>query len=312
MRKMVPALPTVKWVKYKSYSGCVIRDNSTLMPPTQSIYHLDRAVQLTSLVEVGGKFGVINSYDGAAMSAGLEHNVSVLPKTMDQGGLFPALNLIRMAVPESTCPPLTSLLAAFKTAGWVLDAAGVLRVSTTGQEVSGQAIRNEFTPDNGVVPETGPKWEQAKRWALLYNALFNHPATFHTQIESAKMGLLLGNKAGEIAAYKAICGVSYPGILMVNVNLTPEQDLAMCVYHSHSVNAPSIARSCLIESSPDNTPAWPKRLIHILGTRAYGNWKDTTNGSSRYDRTRTYAKNSGMWAPELFTGPSAIMPENVV
>lgn len=305
-------MPTVKWVKYKSFSGCVIRDNSTIYPNPNSIYTLDRAVYLTSLLETGGRFGLVQNYDGAAMSAGLEHNVSVLPKTMEQGGLFPALNFIRMAVPESACPPLTSLLVAFKAAGWVLDAAGVLRDYKTGQEVSGQAIRNEFTPDNGTVPEAGPKWEQAKRWALLYNALFNHPATFHTQIESAKRGLLLGNKAGEIAAYKAICGVEYPGILMVNVNLTPEQDLAMCVYHSHSVNAPSIARSCLIESKPDNTPGWSKRLVRILGTKSYGNWKDTTDGSSRYDRTRTYAKNSGMWAPELFTGDNAIMPENVV
>lgn len=302
----------VKWVKYNNYSGCVIRDNTTTYPNPNSIYLLDRAVYLTSLLETGGKFGMVQSYDGAAMSAGLEHNVSVLPKTMDQGGLFPALNFIRMAVPESTCPPLVSLLGAFKSAGWVLDATGALRASTGGQKVSGQAIRNEFTPDNGVVPETGPKWEQAKRWALLYNALFNHPATFHTQIESAKRGLLLGNKAGEISAYKAICGVEYPGILMVDVNLTPEQDLALCVYHSHSVNAPSIARSCLIESNPDNTPAWPKRLIRILGTKAYGNWKDTTTGGSRYDRTRIYAKNSGMWAPELFSGNDAVMPENVV
>ena len=300
----------VKWVKYKSYSGCVIRDNVTIYPNPQTNLHMDRAVYLTSLLETAGHFGVVQSYDSCAMSAGLEHNVSVLPRTMEQGGLFPALNFIRMAVPERACPPLISLLGAFKSVGWVLDASGVLRDYKTGQKVSGQAIRNEFTPDNGVVPETGPKWEQAKRWALLYNALFNHSATFHTQIESAKRSLLLGNKAGEISAYKAICGVEYPAILMINVNLTPEQDLAMCVYHSHSVNAPSIARSCLIESKPDNTPAWPKRLVRILGTRKYGNWQDTATGTSRYDRTRIYAKNSGMWPATLFDN-SGIMPENV-
>jgi hypothetical protein len=302
----------VKLVKYKNYSGCVIRDNSTTYQNPNTKVHMDRAVYLTSLIEVAGKFGIINSYDGAAMSAGLEHNVSVLPKTMEAGSLFAAINFIRMSVPESTCPPLTSLLVAFKSAGWVLDASGVLRDYKSGQKVSGQAIRNEFTPDNGVVPETGPKWEQAKRWALLYNTLFNHPATFHTQIESAKRGLLLGNKQGEVAAYKAITGVENPSVLVVGTNIKPEQDLAMCVYHAHSVNAPSIAKSCLSDSKPDNTTAWPKRLVYILGTKSYGNWKDTTTGSSRYDRTRTYAKNSGIWTPELFVGNNAIMPENVV
>ena len=296
---------------YRIYSGCVIRDNSTTYPNPNTTVHMDRAVYLTSLLETAGRFGVVQSYDGCGMSAGLEHNVSVLRNTEEPGSLFGAINFIRMNVKESDCPPLTALLSAYKDVGWLLDASGVLRDVKRRQKISGAVIRNEFTPDNGTVPETGPKWEQAKRWALLYNALFNHPATFHAQVESAKRGLLLGNKQGEVATYKVITGVDDPSALVAGTNITHEQDLAMCVYHAHSVNAPSIAKVCLSDSKPDNTSDWPKRLIHILGTKSYGNWKDTTTNSSRYDRTRTYSKNSGIWTPELFTGVNAIMPENV-
>lgn len=300
-----------KFVKYKSYSGFLIRDNCTPYSKPETLNHMDRALYLTSLVEVGGKFGLVQSYDGAAMSAGIEHKIAVLPRTLDQGSLWEMLNDIRVGVPLSSCPPLEKLLNAFKKVGWTLDSAGVLRDSQTGSKITGRAIRNEFTPIDGKVPEQGSFNDKARDWIILFHELFNHPATFHVQIESAKKFLLLSNKVIETEAYKAIRGVQNPSILVVNQNMTEEQDLAMCVYHSHSVNAPRPARDCLTLSKPTNLKDWPKRFLRILGTKSYGAWKDTVDGNNRYDRTRLLAMKSDLWSERLFVGPNAIMPKDL-
>jgi hypothetical protein len=302
----------VKHRVWKEFSGCLINTESTVYPNPNSKNHMDRAVYLTSLVEVGAKFGLINSYDGAGMSAGLEHKIAVYPKNLSaQGSLWGLLNDIRSAVPLDDCAPLKELLDAFKRVGWTLDSAGVLRDSKTGVRVHGEVIRNELTPPGGKVPKTGPNWEKAKQWAVLFNKVFNHPATFHSQVEAAKKGLLLSNKAVESDAYKKITGVSNPSVLIVGENITPEQDLAWCVYHSHSVNGPAPARDCLRLSIPSTSKDWGKRFLKIIGSRSYGKWKDTKDGNNRYDRTRVLAMGSGLWDASLFSGPNAIMPKDL-
>lgn len=289
---------TVKHRTWKNYAGCLINDVYTVYKKPVSKMHMDRALYLTSLVEVGGKFGLVQSYDGAGMSAGLEHKIAVLPRSLEQGSLWGMLNDIRIAVSPDGCQPLRMLLEAFTKCGWTLDSAGVLRDSKTGSKVSGAVIRNEFTPVDGKVPQSGPQWEKAKYWAELFNALFNHRMTFHVQIENAKKSLIASNKVIETAAYRAICGVENPSILIVGQNITEAQDLAMCVYHSHSVNGPAPARSCLETSRPDNTVDWPQRLLKELGTKKYGKWADTKDNDNRYDRTRILATQSGLWSLE--------------
>lgn len=301
----------VKHRTWKNYSGCLINENYTLYPNENTNLHLDRALYLISLVEVGGKFGLVQSYDGAAMSAGLEQKIAVLPKSLSQGTLWGMLLEIKTAIKESDCPPLKKLIKALSDVDWFLDNAGILRHKNSGAEVTGSEIRNQFTPPDGKTPSSGPEWEQAARWATLFNELFNHPATFDIQISSAKKSLLLTNKASEYTAYKAVTGVENPSILVVDKNITKEQDLAMCLYHSHSVNGPVPAKDCLKNSRPDGSRAWAKRLIRLLGTKKFGAWADTTDGSNRYDRTRILAKNSGLWDESLFVGPDAIMPENL-
>lgn len=301
-----------RYVKYKSYSGFLVRDNCTPYSKPQTLNHIERAIYLTSLVEVGAKFGLIQNYDGAGMSAGLEHKIAVYPRTMKPGSIWAVLGDIQNAVPRSTCPPLERLLNAFLKVGWILDSAGVLRETKTGSVVSGEAIRNEFTPMGGVVPPSGPLHEQSKQWIMMFHELYNHPATFHIQIESAKKFLLSSNEKNEIAAYKTICGVNSPSVAKVNVHLTQEQDLALCVYHSHSVNAPRPARDCLTLSKPSPDKEWPKRLLYLLGTRKFGNWRDTVDGNNRYDRTRLLAMKSDLWSTELFTGTDAIMPKDLL
>ena len=301
----------VKHRTWKTYSGCLINDNFTLYPNPNTNNHLDRALYLTSLVEVGGKFGLVQSYDGAGMSAGLEQKIAIYPKSLAQGSLWQMLLELKVAVKESDCPPLKNIIKALSDTGWFLDNAGILRHRKNGSEVTGSEIRNEFTPPDGKTPSSGSDWEKAKHWAILFNELFNHPATFDIQIMSAKKSLLLSNKASEYTAYKATTGVENPSILVVGENITVEQDLAMCVYHAHSVNGPVPAKDCLKASRPDNSTGWAKRLIRLLGTKKFGSWADTSDGRNRYDRTRIVAKTSGLWDESLFIGPDAIMPENL-
>lgn len=300
---------TVDHVKFRRYAGCRIKDSYTKFDKPAGMDHLDRALYLTSLVEVGGKFGLVQSYDGAGMSCGLEHKIALYPRNKKQGSLWGMLAEIRAAVAPCSCPELGELMSALTNVGWTLDAAGVLRHADTGREVGGNDIRNEFTPPNGKVPKTGPEWEQAKRWIELWHGVFAHPATFQVQIESARKGLLKHNRKGELSAYKAACGL-HPTVLKARFNITEEQDLAMCMYHAHSVNAPAIARKCLTASRPDATPQWPKRLIRTLGLRDFARWKDNRRGNNRYDRTRVLAMKSGLWEARLFEGPQAIMPKN--
>lgn len=176
----------VKHRTWKNYSGCLINENYTLYSNENTNLHLDRALYLISLVEVGGKFGLIQSYDGAAMSAGLEQKIAVLPKSLSQGTLWGMLLEIKTVIKESDCPPLKKLIKALSDVDWFLDNAGILRHKNSGAEITGSEIRNQFTPPDGKTPSSGPEWEQAARWATLFSELFNHPATFDIQISSAK------------------------------------------------------------------------------------------------------------------------------
>lgn len=301
---------TVQWRKYNSWSGCKISGQKSFnLSEGEKTDHMKRALWLTAQAEGGGTFGAINSYDGAAMSAGLEHKIALLPKTMQQGSLWSLLREIEL---YGNCPELQRLWDAFKDGPqWYVAQNGSLRKYTTGGLVSGQEIRDVLSPLGGKVPNNGPNWEKAKEWAILFHELFTTPATHQVQINSAIKSLVDGNKQQESAAYKVSVGVEHPTVLEVGKNITMEQDLAWGVYHSFSVNAPSKARERLAASNPDATKAFPARLIRTLGTTNYGRWHDTTDGGNRYDRTRLAAIKSGFWPSELFDGPNAIMPKNL-
>jgi hypothetical protein len=299
--------PTVKWKKYKSWSGCWV-EGKTPYVPSDPTRHMERALWLTAQVEGGGTFGAINSYDGAAMSAGLEHKIAVYPRTMTQGSLWPLLREFELYAP---CAALDALFITFLQTGCYVDQAGALRSKTDGTLYSGAAIRRLLTPPEGAVPRAGPRWETAKMWAILFHELFSDPATHKVQINSAIHSLVSGNGKDEADAYRAMLGKGDPFALSSVSDMTPEQDLALCVYHSYSVNAPGMGKKRLLAARPWGAPNFPERLIKTLGRTQYGRWADTLDGRSRYDRTRVFAMQSGWWPDSLFTGPGAIMPKNL-
>jgi hypothetical protein len=94
-------------------------------------------------------------------------------------------------------------------------------------------------------------------------------------------------------------------------DLSDEQDLAMCIYHSHSVNGPAPARTALkaaLAKAPARTDQFPATLVRLLGTSRYGRWHDEPGEkNNRYDRTRGAARKSGLWDARHFA-KGGIMP----
>jgi hypothetical protein len=278
-----------KRLTYKNWAGISIVGTVDWAPPTKSTEHMERAAWLTAAIETGAKFGTVQSYDGAAMSAGIEHKIAIYPRSMEQGSLWSLLQKLPAA-----SPAVNNLLSAIKQVGWYIDPRGIVRKTATGAAVSAAEIREEFTPKAGVVPTSGANYDKAVRWAQLWSAAFADPATHRPQIEEAKRSLLLSHKALESRAYKAFANLD-DGSAGTTTNLSEHLDLAMCFYHSFSVNAPTKARKCLEEALTDapEEKYFCRKLIRLLGTSTYGNWKQ------RYTRTRASALKSGLWTASV-------------
>lgn len=317
-------MSNVLWRQWHNYSGCLVRaaGPKIQLPINTDRRHISAAIWLTSQLEAPS-YGLVQSYDGAAMSAGLLHNIAVQPKSMEQGDFF---GLLRAMFDGGLAAPLrtsieVSLLRPCDEAnrfgryslGWTITADGKLR-DATGKLVTGWAIRNEFTPDNGVVPETGPKWEQAAGWAGLFGEAFSDPSGFTAQNAFAERWLARGNKANEIAVYRRFAEQpTLDSMIGIHETALPEPvHFAMCVYHSFSVNGPAPAATCLRAALTETDPTrFARSLIRLLGKSAYGRWHDEAgDGTNRYDRTRAAVNTAD--GKELFSDAArALMPRDL-
>jgi len=291
-------------VTFRSFAGISIVGDVKWDPSTiHKENHLDKATWLTSAVEVGAKFGTVQSYDGAGISCGIDQKIALFPKTMQQGELWPFLLKIEQGIPSNN-PNLVALLNEFTHAGWYFDTRGVIRHKNTGTPVTGAELRNEFAPLNGMVPESGPLYDKAVKWATIWHNLMSDPATFSVQIRETKNDLLTSQKDLESQVYKRYCNIDDASAAVVGVNITPELDLAMCVYHSFSVNAPGKARQVLMDVLARNLGPldFAKQLVKGLGTNSYANWRE------RYARTRTFIQTCGLFdmQVELNITPSSL------
>lgn len=290
-------MTNVAWRKFGEYSGCKI-DGVAAVPKPDVLLHMERAYYLTALIEAP-TYGAVQSYDGAAMSGGPLHNIAVYPKGMTQGSLFQLLRAIEVGASRSDA--LRQLWAAYAQLGWVVTQDGLLRNAKSGQPVDGTVIRNAFTPLDGKVPQSGPQWDTASRWALAHHQVFADPATYAAQKDFAIGWLLSTQRALESTFYQ---GADPKLVSVGDKGLSMAEDLAMSVYHCYSVNGPAPARDDLIAALKVSTrgPAFAKALIQHLAATAFGNWEN------RYTRTRNAAMNSGLWPKELFAGAGALFP----
>jgi hypothetical protein len=315
----------VGWRSYKTksgtvYSGCKISGGAKIPKPVPTS-HMGRAYYLTAMLEAPS-YGSVQSYDRCGMSGGPMHNIAVYPGNLAQGSMFPLLRALELGAWGSKSVQV--LWDAYKAVGWYVARDGKLKDILTGKRITGKAIRDEFSPVGGKVPKSGPRWLQARKWAVLHHNVFADPATFKAQQDFAIGYLLKGQKKHEDVFYTDQ-GMD-PETLRVwteqdetdlsefeiptdiyNNHLSLKEDLAMCMYHSHSVNAPGPARTALVRvlKRRKRGDEFAKLLIWTLATYKYGNWK------VRYARTRKWAMASKLWPAFFFTGSNAIMPRSV-
>lgn len=303
-------IPT--WVQYKAYSGIKIAGTVEFVQPLTTL-HMERAVWLTSRLEAP-RWGSIQSYDGAGMSGGLLHNIAVQPRSMEQGSLFALLRAIvddSESMDASATGAVWDMETAFHGMEWKLAPDGKLRRSD-GTLVPGKEIRETFTPPNGQVPRRGREYNIARVWAERFHALLSSQSTFRAQSRYAALWLASGNKVMELDVYRKYVSPALDSMISVSSpSLPAEIDLAMCVYHSFSVNGPAPAQAELRNAMPllDKPEKFAARLIRNLGTSTYGRWKDDPDDKkSRYDATRLAVWRCNWWPTDL---AKRLMPKDL-
>jgi len=332
----------VLWRKFRTFSGPLIRGKRKfeLAKPNN---HWDRVAWLTANVESGGKFGAVIGYDGTGMTAGITQAIAVYPRApqgqdLSQGPLWTLIERIRKDEPKV----VADFDKKIRRKGWFTGSRGEVRSYKTKEVVSGQLIREEFTPHAGKTPPSGPEWDRSKDWALLLHQMFSDPRTFDIQVEYS-IDHFLNNSTKE---HRFIIDAKRRIDKKLNDNLSPNScslralvydstsgtsllssssylDLALAVFHSHSVNAPGIAFRKLaqaIEIFTNKYRRWPnlddeddrfsfsKLLITVLANTTFGRW-NYTDAEGRYHRTRRTAMK--VWHKSFFKGERAIMPRRL-
>ena len=323
----------LKWRKYRSYSGPVVNGTWEIEKPITR-NHVDRAYWLTTMVESGGKLGAVMMADGTAVTIGLDQHVAVMPKLVDtteQGGAWKLLRRLEITEgPEDFKSAIQALWEELRDVGWYIAQDGSLRfadhyvdtlpedgrVFCPGDLVPGRIVREWLTPPMGVVPESGPFWESSARFAKLFHDVTSHPASERAQVEFGKEHLVERTGRYGFILDRAYLDRNVSAVKVDQGGWTPALDLALCMYQSHMVNAPGIAKK-QIEGlwrvwSPVTEPddEFAKKLIFSLGNCSYGRWDDDIK-HGRYQRTRSIAADSGLWPDGLFDGPDAIMPKDL-
>lgn len=303
-------MTNVLWRQYKSYSGCLVRGVQPIkiQDPTK---HMSCAAWLTSEAE-GPSYGYVQSYDGAGISAGLLHNVLVLPKDLSQGDLGALVRRLLDAM-HSDDAAAAAMHDELGSKNWTLSQDGKFR-KVDGRLVPGAEMRNWAAPVDGVVPRSGAHWEQAKKVATLFHDLFAHYKGFKVQEDFAIAWLARGNRTAELAVYRHFSRQpDLDSFIALPVAAIPAPvHIAMSVYHSFSANSPKIAGECLARASSKLSSAeadgFAKNLITELGTHGRDAWHDVPgDGNNRYDRTRV-----ALWGREdLFPGGHDIMPRDL-
>jgi len=289
----------VKHKKIKSFSGPYIYGTKNAFSGfvdnlnMENTYHLYRAFWLTTMVESGGMVGTIMGADGTGITASLEQLPAVYPRNMKvQGPLFKMLRRIDFVVPVEYYLPFSDM-------GWIIGDDGILRDDRSGKEISPRVIRNTFSPNAGKVPKRGPKWIEARDWAIAFHYLFIMEPTIPIQI---KYGIERFCKFAQRYKTKRL-GHETVEDLLYDGNVQnpqpykddPALDLAMCMWWNYWVNSPVTAikrlREVIIFCNKDEDLG-PKIIKNLRGSK-YGRW-----GTNRYDRTRQHAMK--IWPKELF------------
>lgn len=321
------------------YSGPVIYGTNAIKFPMNPP-HVGRAYWLTGQVETGNKMGSIMMADGTGFTIGIDQHIAVYPKELasedfnaadDQGSAWLLLTAIEVAH-----GPISRLWKSLEREGWYIAPDGSLRWIGNGKAkvsnrwveyqggdlVHGAVIRDTITPKGGVVVKDSREWETAKKWAELFHFLTAHESTWVIQRQFGINHLIhrvrtrklrLAEHRRKSTMQQAVYGDADIGNIHLRTTLGVELDLALCVFHSYTVNAPSVAFKILERSiittgwHPINigkeayTIPFAKDLLRRIKMSKYGRW------DKRWVRTRKAAMDVGWWPDELFKRPTGLM-----
>lgn len=288
----VVAMSSPRWVRYKSYSGFALGGTIPFERPVNAALHVDRAVWLAGQLEAP-RWGSVQGWDGCGISGGILHNIAVSPKTKEQGSFWALLRAVMESAVAGGSDRARELVDQIV---WKLDETqmelardGIVRFDASGGRVPGETLRQVLGSADGKVPRTGPPAERAKWWVSTCAGLLGDHSTFAAQSDYAARWLSGGNRWAELEFYRRF-GRDVDSIIgLPSASLPPAIELAMCVYHAFSVNAPAPAAECLAKIGDwENDPVKAaKHLIRLLGKKKYGRWQDEPGeGRNRYDRTR--------------------------
>jgi hypothetical protein len=318
-------------IRYKNigkYSGFVVYGEKPFEKIVDS--HLDRAVHLTALVETGNKRGSIMAADGTGVTAGRCQNVLVYPNATDeQGSLSELLSKIFDEVEDTRV--LKPLRSSFEQVGWYLyngkfrhkyegsaSVEGKNLKCNANSIVNGSILRSEITGPYGVVPSDGQSKRKARNWVILFHELFAHSSTEKIQMDFEREQFAKRIKRTKIQFNPRRRGITLQKLFYKNEDpltfdegwMSPQMDLALCVFYSHSVNAPSAAKKLLEQVvidtgfTPDDAGSlkecdFAKALLEALGKSQYGRWNHNVK-SGRWFRTRKNAMEMKVWPKNFF------------
>ena len=330
----------VLWREIGGYSGPVILGTPTgYVPKADASLHLVRSHWLACEVETGNRLGSVMMADGTAVTAGLDQHILVYPAELadedfvaenDQGAL-PSLLMEVWAVIG-----IGTLRDAFLDQHWTLerradgsgavvwDSSQEFRIgkrtikAEKGAMVHGALLRDTMTPIGGKVPKAGERWERSKAWALLFNELFARPETEVIQAIFGRKAMSNRASSTKIATREnrrgvQLCMAVYgrpfmDGLKVGSAEAVSEHlDLAMAVWHSFAVNAPSLARKVLeavIQEHPvsSDSSGFARALTRALRVARGEKWQ------KRYERTRKAVMASGLWDKSLTYGRDCVLP----
>jgi hypothetical protein len=321
------------------YSGPVIYGTEVVEPLTALQGHAGRAFWLTGQVETGNRLGSVMMADGTGFTIGIDQHIAVYPRELaaedfnaedDQGGAWALLAALEVAH-----APVRMLWEAFEQRGWYVAPDGTLRWISGGKHkvknrllhhkggdlVHGAVIRDAVTPKGGRVVKVCQK-EQAREWAAMLHELTSAPSSRSVQVDFGikhlchrvrTRKLRLAEHRRRVTFQQAVYGSDHDVSVVTVEHLGEPLDLALCVFHSYTVNAPSVAFRLIQESirSLGWSSAWLEddtarnnfalNLLTRIKAEKYGRW------DKRWARTRKAAMAVGWWDGALFRRPTGIM-----
>lgn len=266
----------MKMKQFGAHSGVIVQGTKSALEweGFDRYAHIDRALLLTLAVE-GPKWGTVQTYDGAGISAGLLHHIAAFPANKTLGSFWPLYFQCIEVAPE------------FALADVKRNARGQV-LNAHGDALNGDMVRMLFTgSERGytrqLTPEISARIESIHR-------LFADPRTYAIQAEAARDWLWKTTGKYPVGIFLPVGNIPLrtSQVLRSSDFPSPEHELAFCVVRACAVNNPRDAKEALDDALKGDVDDFPRRLYKELR-------EERKNWVNRISRIATAAGRLGLW-----------------